>query len=430
MTLPITPAYAQSKPNDSMNFGKVRVEFEIGGRRFNGDALVELRFLPKVRLVFIVQVKDEALSEKLFFDDSRWESRLYLPDRQVEFDVLLHSSTFDEIVFIPQVSVVTPAPASDVELSKGLFHIFNFPDFKALGEGLVLTTDGWNVTIAETPHTKELCKSLERQGGYVITHVGRIEREDGSFSRHQLEDFLRCLHYFLSFCLGRWSGVDLPVAFDTRGNRAFEQWGLGLAASGAWNVSLSWFSHHFPEMLVDVFPGFYALWKVSTWKATLRDALYWYLGANDRGVGIGVDTGIILAQTALECLAWTHCVKSARLASEKDFESRGLSASKRLRLLASSLGIPLEMPHGATALLKLPPERRSDIAEATTWIRNGLIHPSTERQPPEGAYSEAWLLSMWLLDLVLLRLCDYQGKYANRFDAQFVGEVVPVPWAK
>ncbi len=105
------------------------------------------------------------------------------------------------------------------------FHLLNFPVFFGLADYIVKTgeppyqgssrhgrvvleADGWSITIAETDATQVLAKGLSAQGGYVLTHVGQIKRADGStFTSDGLEDVLTCLHYFLSFALGRWAGV-------------------------------------------------------------------------------------------------------------------------------------------------------------------------------------------------------------------------------
>jgi hypothetical protein len=75
--------------------------------------------------------------------------------------------------------------------------VFNFPNFygpdnyivksgtpplqgwKTCGRS-VLQADGWTITIAATENTDELCKALDRDGGYLVTHVGEIRRQDGS----------------------------------------------------------------------------------------------------------------------------------------------------------------------------------------------------------------------------------------------------------
>lgn len=105
--------------------------------------------------------------------------------------------------------------------------------------------------------------------------MGKIEREHGaSFSSAELDDLLSCLHYFLSFALGRWAGLALPIGFDENGNRVFEQWGLRRTASGPWNGSCSWFDARHAELLAQVFPGFMALWRDESWRLLLTQAIY------------------------------------------------------------------------------------------------------------------------------------------------------------
>ena len=133
-------------------------------------------------------------------------------------------------------------------------------------------------------------------------------------------------------------------------------------ASGPWNGSCSWFDEQNGELLSQVFPGFMALWKNTLWREPLTHALYWYLGACDRGVGVGVDTGVILAQTALELLARTYCVKDRKMVSPIAFKPRALNAADKLRLLTSSLSIPREIPPS----LRLCSQRR-ERSGRTAW---------------------------------------------------------------
>src|SRR5262249_874232 len=134
-----------------------------------------------------------------------------------------------------------------------------------------LKADGWLITIAATEKTKDCAELLEAQGGFVITHVGRVVREDGStFSSQQLDSLLGCLHRFLSFALGRWAGLGFTVGIDASGTRAFEEWGLPIAADGPWNGAISWFDKHNGELLAEVFHGFYALWSNVVWHKPLK----------------------------------------------------------------------------------------------------------------------------------------------------------------
>lgn len=447
---PIEPIYWQAEPSQPIDLGSVEARFVSRGKRYQGKARVTMRFAPRARLMFVVRAPGthplKAFS--VFFDDN-WDGKLKLVDRRVTLDVLCVGTGGEHgaVAFSPKRSVaaVTPFPKG---ISYAVFHVFNFPDFNGpqdysltLGKPprqgwklcgrVTLVGDGWAVTVAATDKTDDLCKALGRQGGFAITHMGRIEREDGStFSGEQLERVLGTVHYFLSFALGRWAGVAFPIGFNKAGKRVFEQWGLPMAADGPWGGSCSWFDPHHGELLPQVFPGFMALWKKGLWHRALTEGLYWYLGACDRGTGIGVDTGLILAQTALELLAWTHCVQDRKMVSAEAFEPRGLSAANRLRLLASSLDIPLELPACLTALHATRGQKWDDSMDAITGIRNAIVHPHAKKQLPHGSYYEGWKLSLWYVDMAILRLCGHTGKYSNRLVDRWMGQVESVPWAQ
>jgi hypothetical protein len=445
----IKPIYSQSSPNEPIGLGQHAIQVTYRGTTYEDVASIVMKFLPHqgIEIVCPWEGKPPMLGLDLFADHGD-SIKLTLREKGVSFDIFCASfgGSHGGTVFLPRSSGVTVTPESD-SISAVTFHLFNFPDFLGPEDYTLATKDevsetflrcgrvvlragGWTVTIAATDQTKELTDGLKGQGGYVLTHAGKISRDDEStYSSEQLAELLNCLHYFLSFSLGRWAGVALPVGFDPNGNRVFEEWGLRITADGLWPGGKSWFDSHHSEFLPQAFPGFVALWTNELWQKPLKDAVYWYLGACDRRLGIGVDTGLILSQTALELLAWTYCVRDRKMISEAGFQRR-LSAADKLRLLASSLNIPLEIPSSLSALHGRPGKKWLDGMDAITGIRNSLIHPSAHEQFVDFTYFEAWKLSLWYIDLVVLRLCGYMGKYANRLHQRWTGQVEPVPWAQ
>lgn len=449
----IEPVYAQAEPSETIKLGTVPATFAHGDEDSHSQASVCVRFTPDERLCFTFQTGPADLIQTFrdMSDLSKNDGELTLTDRKVKFDAFCvsrkPSSEGGTMLFVPRTSVVTAtAPSGDI--AEAAFHLFNFPDFHgpmdyviktAAGNqsgqrrcgGVVLNADGWTITIAGTDKTTEACKVLKEYGGFIITHMGKIQREDGSpFSSEQLEDVLNSIHSFLSLALGRWAGVALPIGFDQDGNRVFEQWGLPKVASGSWNGSCSWFDAHHGGLFSDLFPTFSARWKDDLWGPAIRAAIYWYVAANDRGTGIGVDAGLILAQTALEHLAWTYCVQDRKMVSAQAFGSRGLSAADRMRLLATALDIPADLPASLRALHAKRGSKWEDGADAVTGIRNAVVHPSKTSEFADGSYYEAWRLSLWFLDLAFLRLLGHQGKYANRLSQRWTGQVETVPWAE
>ncbi len=445
----IEPIYAQGKPSQSIALGTIPATFSRAEETSPREASVCVRFTPDERLCFTFQTGPADLMQTLrnIGDIGKYDGELTLTDRGVKFDAFCVSrkpgSENGTMLFVPRTSVVTATePSSD--LTAAIFHLFNFPDFigpedyfitKGAGPQsgwsrcgrVVLKADGWTITIAGADKTAGSCKALKEQGGFYITHMGKIVWDDGSpFSSEQLEHVLNCVHSFLSLALGRWAGVALPIGFDKDGNRAFEQWGMPKVASGSWNGSCSWFDVHHGGLLSDLFPTFFARWKDDLWGPAINASLYWYIAANDRGTAIGVDAGLILAHTALEHLAWTYCVQDRKMVSAQAFGRKGLSAADRIRLLATALDIPTDLPANLRALHAKRGSKWDDGPDAITGIRNALVHPAKKSEFAEGSYYEAWKLSLWYLDLAFLRLLGHEGEYANRL----IGQVETAPWGE
>ena len=58
-----------------------------------------------------------------------------------------------------------------------------------------------------------------------------------------------------------------------------------------------------------------------------------------------------------------------------------------------------------------------DGPHAFTEFRHGIVHPNLLKRvlnAESGATYEVCCLGRWYLELVLLALCGYQGKYVNR----------------
>jgi len=444
----ISPLYVQVEPNQPIELGQVSMEFAHAGIVYPGLVDVRMRFTPSDRLEFVWPLDGmSAFFGLKLLGDEQSNYNLKLVETGVPIRVDLAAQRGNKLIFVPTSSGVTVTPPA-TSIATATCHLLNVPDFAGpedyilLGgdtpeEGLQrcgrvpLEADGWRITIAATGDTNELVKKLKAQGGYLLTHVAKIERKNSeSFTSEALDEILTCFHYFLSFALGRWAGVALTCGFDSEGKMVHQEWGLRRTADGPWNGSLAWFDEHHSELLPQIFPGFMALWRNQVWREPLTHALYWYLGACDRGVGVGVDTGLILAQTALEGLAWTYCVTDRKMVSGGAFGRRGLSAADKMRLLLSSLNIPLQIPASMLALLAKRGQPWVDGTDAITAIRNSLVHAGSHAELPHNSYYEAWNLSLWYIDLVLLRLCGHNGEYANRLvENRWVGQAQRVPWA-
>ena len=443
------PIYSQTEPNQAIKLGQVVIQFEHEGKSYHKTANATMTFLPKCDFTFVIPLDGDNSSIGQVSVGTKL--KLTLPQRGVAEDFFCSAAgeKYGGLVFSPTRSCISVMQSSSI-ISSAIFHLFNFPNFWAPDDQCkaatkratqserkckqaILKADGWIITISALDGINDLEKELDSQGGYLITHVGTISREDGTtFTSEQLDDLLTCLHHFLSFTLGCWAGLALPIGFDKDKNRVFEQWGVRRVANGAWNPRGSWFDRHHGELFSQVFPGFLSLWQNTIWRQPLASAIYWYVEACDSTIGVGADTGIILAQTALELMAWTYCVTDREMVLPDTFKKPGaLKASDKLRMLTSNLGIPREIPSELPALRDHTDPKWGDGYHATTDIRNSIVHPD-KKGTTANLYYPAYQLSLWYIDLVLLRLCGHNGYYANRLQDpnNWVGDVEPVPWIK
>lgn len=449
--IPVDLDYQQAAPNDPIELGTHRVRIAHGSYVSSADAVVRMDFVPTPRLLFQ-------------FDHLpyRWAKvhepvTLSMENLGGSFLVLfVHrgmSSTRSDIsaALLPSTSRVAPC-STPWRMTRCRFPVFNFPnffggsDFVVRGETkrgdaiggssrtlcgeVVLAAAGWGIRLTALTDTGRRVCALERDGGYHLTHSAEVTRGDGSdFSDAEAEGILACVHWFLSFAIGRWAGVAFPTGAEPAGSIRPVSWGLPKVEANLPSGSRTWFDHHHGACLAAAFPGFFRLWNSPPWADALRRVISFYLRANSE---IGVDSGIIMAQASLEHLAWTYVVKDRRAVSDTAFKQRGgLTAANKLRLLASMLGIPLTVP-GTCPALKAPTGHQtwSDGADAITALRNGVVHPDTKHVLGSDAYVQGLRFALWFEELAILRLCGYDGEYANRLAQRWIGQTEQVPWVE
>ncbi len=325
-------------------------------------------------------------------------------------------------------------------MSRVDFHLVNFPAFhhrpkptesgaKVRQEAL-LKSETWSIRLKAHEQTFRLVDKLRQRGGYAATHHGTVERADGgAISESEVDSLFEALERFCAFARGFWAPPVLLNGYDASGRRVWEEWGIPKITP--WTVVESWFDPDHAEQLESVFPGFMARWRSPRWQRPISSAIYWYVHSNT--MSGGVDGSVILAQAALELLAWTLIVEDRRMISAAAFDR--LPAPDKLRLLLSTTGIPLQIPEACKGLSKCATKSRHkdvDGPGVTVEIRNMIVHPKLEErfELAADALIETWKLQQWYIELVILRLCDYSGAYANRLRTpRPIGVVEPVPWA-
>jgi hypothetical protein len=88
------------------------------------------------------------------------------------------------------------------------------------------------------------------------------------------------------------------------------------------------------------------------------------------------------------------------------------------------------VPEGLRQLESYARAKNLDGPEIFTFIRNRLVHPPKPSTVQEKVpYYEAYCLAKWYLELAVLSVCEFRGKYSNRTrSSRWVGQVENVPW--
>lgn len=442
----LTAVYATPEPNAAVSLFRGLLKVGGGDFHLSGQGGVALEWLPSPRVVFGAEGRvhlKQALSQL-------GELAIVAPSIGLEARALHTWST--SRLLQPEGSERVPyeirgtlngpmrCVRSRRRIKRIVFHVPNFRNFVGTpvsprGEGgrsrsrLTLRTEDWRLTLDAVPNVSQLTGSLDDTGGFALTHVGQVEAiPPGRLSWKRAGGLLDLLTWSLSFARGAWCGPVLIVGLDEEGNGVREDWRL--RRIGNWDTRPNWFEERRPEAFVEFFTGLAQLWSDPEWQSALRVAIDLYMESHLHPSSEGA---MLLAQAALELLGWVTLVEKERAYSRREFDS--LPAAERISRLLVWAGLTLKLPPSVPNLRRFAWRygwKSGPIALA--GLRNGIAHPRYRHR----AYSSTGLqryegrqLSLWYIEMILLRLANVSGHYANRLKrTRWKGEVDRVPWAR
>ena len=362
--------------------------------------------------------------------------------------VVIRLNTGVQVEVMPYGTSLAPVDGSVIGLDTGEplhsvhFGLINFPDFLKQGSvesfisddgrkglrvsnAVQLSGSPWLVEIRAVDNIRQVRNSLSQRQGFGLTHRGCIKRSDGkSFSKDSVQSMIEALTLFCSFARGVYCGLTLLTGTNQSGELVWERWGVSNVEP--WKGYRSWFDTRNGRILEDVFPGFWAQYQRLQRNDRTRVALEWYLESNTQKA---LHSGIVLSQAALERLSFLQVGRklTAKEMGRRDRETEGEWIARAL----SQAGVDCKITLSYTALDQLRKANGFDHGPHTiVEIRNDLIHQDMSYGILSvDVYRQAKELGLWYVEMLLLKLFDYNGIYANRLTQQWHGEVEPVPWA-
>lgn len=427
--------YRTDGPNSPIKLYQGPITLRSGTDVATADGSIELRWLPDLEVRFCIPDFPQI---PFIGGPGGWvgeESSLEVPDTLEAGPAL-----------IVGMETGTRKPTSVIGILNGplqigdgsavhrvAFRAVNFEDFLIQGcriGQMIWEASDLRVTITPVAGLRDLRRKVKETGGYVITHNIQLEKVDGSpFTRDEAR-YVGCgLFRFLSFVRGFHVHAILPVGFDASGRPVWQEWVPW--QTDRWKSVLSWADRHHGADLGRAFPGFLKLWSDESWRRTLGLAIGMYADSNSSVSGI--ETAVVCTQMALEMLAWECLVEHSDAMTAEGFNR--LSASDRIRLVLAHQRIPLGIPSTLPEMERNGRELNwPDIAEAIVFVRNAIVHPEAKHRKrvfghDDGLLVDTWTCGLWMLELLLLRLFEYDGPYSDRREPEeFVGGVVRVPW--
>ncbi|MBC8147245.1 MAG: hypothetical protein H8E98_04600 [Bacteroidetes bacterium] len=331
-----------------------------------------------------------------------------------------------------------------IPVSKMLFSIPNLRSFEGISAKKIVDSqvkishcrlrfenDKYRITIDRRHKYDDLKSSLKTSGGYILLYDGEIQVKKGSSNTLGFEEIRSCLSGFFSFLNGR--RVSLLFLHGIHEGKMI--WcDFTPKQSDLHQEVFSWPLSFSIEGLDTLWANFDKLWTDKGNSDFLNTVLHWYLEANTNS-GY-VEGSIIMVQTGLELIYNWLIIEKKKIIIGKDSED--IQASNKIRLVLSQMMIPFEIPKGFPGILKYSKTNKDilDGPELIVMLRNAIVHSQKDKRKklasiPSDVRFEALHLSLWYLELAILYLLNYQGKYANRCltEGIQIDKEQLVPWA-
>lgn len=297
----------------------------------------------------------------------------------------------------------------------------------------VLSGD-WEITVDQRRGVSSgsFSRKLKQSGGYYVTHIGEIRRQDGArFDYSEVDWILETIRLCCTLMCGRSVSLVLPVGW--RGPSAvMSEWYSGpidaYRSVSTWrdeSISAQQFQRLLECMLTYCATG--------SRREAVRYAISYYATAN---FDLDVELMVAVPVSGLQLLAYFRLVEEGRL-SPKEFNAR--TTEEQLRRLLDDCSVDTTTPNHLRDLAKVaasvPIEAGDPAADAlrtVIYLRNKITHPTKQKPGTWDLYgwAEAATASKHFLVMAILNTVGYNGQYHSIMSLERgLGFTSPVPWA-
>ncbi len=438
----ICPHIIQKGLNEPIEFYQGKLILNKDNISFQVDGKIQLVWLPFASLRFELECTEEMQYNK--FNQLHCGDKIDLIILGQENNILEGQITHTSLVIRGEIvdTKIDENKQSERQASYAKFFIPNFryivgTPIRYEGQDsrfirrkrLSLSAKGWNITLDSLSNIQQLEKELINSSGFAITHYGILEKNDGSlFDYQESEQIIDALKWYLSFVSGSFISPYALVGFNADNNEVWKGWKS--SPMFPYQHNISWVSKSDPQTFEEPFKGFADLYFDPEWSDSLLQIIYIYVEANH--IAINVESAIIRLQSALELLAYEILVEKKRVLTQTKFDK--LHGYGRIKRLFDWLKIPLDISEHLGVLHETAKDKEWLTTDAITQIRNCIVHPTKKNRMKLNDHSQEAFdvlhLCKWSLELCILKLCNYNGKYTNRLKrTQYSGDVDPVPWS-
>jgi len=423
----IRSTISMTEPNQKIIIYKGIFNLSLGNQVVEIEGEIWFDWFPHIDTKF-KGITKTTLQDLFGFTDADDRYDLII-DRLTFGKAYITNTVFGEISEISgQMHGLSVKGDKSIPISKIAFSIPNLRDFFGLPIKFINEKGGYYygknrvifenkdyiITIDKHKEFKKSFELLSEKGGYLLLYSGEIEKKSGHITFEELNKLHHCFSTYLSFLNGqRCSPIFLQgihedeiVWTDYTGYRSdlfkhVHSWPQNLAIDG----------------LSELWNEFCELWKNENDKDFLVSVIHWYIEGNSNSGYL--EGSIVMIQTALELIYNWLIIEKKKLIYGKDGES--ISAANKIRLMLSQFNTNIELPESFVNIKSYLDSNKDihDEIDLFVQIRNSIIHSQEEKRKklskiPNKVKYEAQQLGLWYIEISLLKILKFKGKYRNR----------------